>query len=382
VARESSFLVVVPTLDLARPFGRVPALWGLLKGLWSEGATVLVLPLEGTAPETPWWEALAPAAPRWPWERRASLKALEARLEAVIRSRPSLRGVFWLGGDLAWLKDLPLRLGQRHGLAQTWLDLGAPLSLLPLRESLAEQVRLLGGEDGASALAAAAARPAFSAESLPQFNLVVTPSQDSAGHLQALGARQVLDLPWGADPDLFTPQAPAGDPDLDLLFVGRGEEGRAAWMRHLVYAAAADSGLAVALAGEGFHPAAGSHPRLLGWVPPSRLPAWVGRSRVQAVVSRAGQAAVPGSPSPRLFELAALEGCCLCTPLAGLERFFEPGREVAACWSPAEVPGQLSALLKEPHLRRDMGRRARARVLDEHTMAHRARRLLRALQAL
>jgi hypothetical protein len=29
-----------------------------------------------------------------------------------------------------------------------------------------------------------------------------------------------------------------------------------------------------------------------------------------------------------------------------------------------------------------MGRRARARVLDEHTMAHRARRLLRALQAL
>ncbi|GEM_PF-5695722 len=381
-ARAASYLVVAPSLDLAQPLGRVPAVWGLLKGLWTEGAQVLALPLKGPAVESPWWQALAPAAGRWPWQGRDAGQALAARLDAAIQSHPGLRGVLWLGTDLASLRDLPLLLRQRHGLAQAWLDLDGPESLLCLRESLAEQVRLLGGEDGPAALARAAKRPAFSPDCLPQFDLVVTPSQEAAAHWRALGARQVLDLPWGADPDLFMPQPPQGDPDLDLLFIGSGEEGRAAWMRQLVYAAAADSGLAVALAGQGFHPAPGSHPRLLGQVPASQVPHWVGRSRVQAVVSRAGQAAVPGSLSPRLFELAAMEGCCLCTPLNGLDRFFEPGREVAACWSPAEVPGQLRTLLKEPLLRRDMGRRARARVLDEHTLAHRARRLLRALAAL
>jgi len=381
-ARAQSYLVVAPSLDLAHPGGRVPAVWGLLKGLATEGAQVLALALAGPAVESPWWQALAPASARWPWQSRDAHKALADRVESAIQSHPGLRGVLWLGTDLGLLQDLPLRLRQRHGLAQAWLDLDGPESLIPLREGLADQVRLLGGEDGPAALARAAARPAFSLESLPQFDLLVTPSQEGAQHWKALGARAALDLPWGADPELFMPQPPAGDPDLDLLFVGHGEEGRAAWMRHLVYAAAADSGLAVALAGQGFHPAPGSHPRLLGPVPVSQLAHWVGRSRVQAVVSRAGQAALPGSPSPRLFELAAMEGCCLCTPLNGLERFFEPGREVAACWSPAELPGQLRTLLKEPLLRRDMGRRARARVLDEHTLAHRARRLLRALDAL
>jgi spore maturation protein CgeB len=114
----------------------------------------------------------------------------------------------------------------------------------------------------------------------------------------------------------------------------------------------------------------------------SEVPRLAARSHVQAVITRATHAAVAGASTARLFELAALEGVLLCNPAAGQDAWFTPGREVAVCSSPAEVLAHLRTLVREPLLRREMGRRARRRVLDEHTTAVRARRLIQETEAL
>jgi spore maturation protein CgeB len=63
-------------------------------------------------------------------------------------------------------------------------------------------------------------------------------------------------------------------------------------------------------------------------------------------------------------------------PHAGIERWFEPGRELVVVESTEEALAAYRELVADPAQAEDLGRHARERVLDEHTYAHRARRLL------
>ena len=63
-------------------------------------------------------------------------------------------------------------------------------------------------------------------------------------------------------------------------------------------------------------------------------------------------------------------------PYAGIERWFEPGRELLVVEDADGAVGAYQDLLADPGAAEELGRRARERALDEHTYAHRARRLL------
>lgn len=76
------------------------------------------------------------------------------------------------------------------------------------------------------------------------------------------------------------------------------------------------------------------------------------------------------SPSVRLFEAAACGTPIISDRWEGLEEYFEPGREILVAESSDEVVEYLTSI--EEETRRQIGRRARRRVLDEHTPADRA----------
>ena len=63
-------------------------------------------------------------------------------------------------------------------------------------------------------------------------------------------------------------------------------------------------------------------------------------------------------------------------PHAGIERWFEPGSELLVVEDAEQALAAYRELLGDPAQAEAMGARARERVLDEHTYAHRARRLL------
>jgi spore maturation protein CgeB len=63
-------------------------------------------------------------------------------------------------------------------------------------------------------------------------------------------------------------------------------------------------------------------------------------------------------------------------PYEGIERWFEPGRELLVISSAEEATETYRELLADPASAEELGRRARERALDEHTYAQRARRLL------
>ncbi|MFO7306207.1 MAG: glycosyltransferase, partial [Gammaproteobacteria bacterium] len=75
----------------------------------------------------------------------------------------------------------------------------------------------------------------------------------------------------------------------------------------------------------------------------------------------------------RVFEAAGAAACLVCDVWDGIEQFLEPGREVLCVGSGEEVVSLMDAT--DAATARRIGEAARARVLAEHTYAHRAAQL-------
>ena len=76
------------------------------------------------------------------------------------------------------------------------------------------------------------------------------------------------------------------------------------------------------------------------------------------------------SPSVRLFEASACAAAILSDPWPGLEDFLTPNKEILLPTTPQEVA---KILRDTPETtRKILGQNARARILAEHTSAHRA----------
>lgn len=90
-------------------------------------------------------------------------------------------------------------------------------------------------------------------------------------------------------------------------------------------------------------------------------------------VTRATMIRAGYSPSVRLFEAAACETPIITDPWDGLDSFFQPGEEILAARSAEEVMEILRDMPEER--RREIGRRARRKVLSAHTAKHRAEEL-------
>jgi spore maturation protein CgeB len=134
-----------------------------------------------------------------------------------------------------------------------------------------------------------------------------------------------------------------------------------------------------ALGGRDFRGEVGSA-RLLGDVPFPAFPRAISAARINLCITRRSHASVYASSSCRPFELAAAGAAVVANPYDGIERWFEPGSELIVVGDAGEAVAAYQDLLDDPGQAEELGRRARERVLDEHTYRHRARRLLDLLE--
>jgi spore maturation protein CgeB len=108
-------------------------------------------------------------------------------------------------------------------------------------------------------------------------------------------------------------------------------------------------------------------------LPPAEHRAFYNRQRYTLNVTRADMIAAGWSPSVRLFEAAACATPIVSDRWSGIETLFVPDREIFL----ADTPQRVLQILRETaeDERSALAERARARVLAEHTAAHRARQL-------
>ncbi len=132
------------------------------------------------------------------------------------------------------------------------------------------------------------------------------------------------------------------------------------------------------LGGAGWDDRAGAaNLRYLGHLPPADHNAFNCSALAVLNITRDSMARNGFSPATRVFEAAGAGACLISDVWEGLENFLTPGEEVIACASGADVVAALSELT--PTDARRIGRRARERILAEHTYAMRARELERVL---
>ncbi len=384
-------LAVASAIDLDFRYGCTPAWWQLWKGLYEEGVDLIVTPYRGRPVESPWWRT-APNPAYLEGESFARARHLAARLRGdtllrraeenpedglgdrmtreviwrwvtprwrrhlerlVERERPDAVVVFTV--PMAHLRGVPSHLRARFEVPVVFYDGDAPMSLPEF-----------GGMDTGFNW--------YHDADPSEYDLLLSNSEGALDRLRELGARRAETLFWGADPELFAPQPV--EKEFDVLFYGYGDKFRREWVRALVgepSRALPDVGFA--LGGRDFQGDVG-RAQLIGDIPFNAFSRAISAASVNLCITRRAHASVYASATARPFELAAAGAAIVSNPYEGIERWFAPGSELLVAHDAEEATAAYRELLADPGQAEELGRRARERVLDEHTYRHRARRLL------
>ncbi len=219
-------------------------------------------------------------------------------------------------------------------------------------------------------------------DGLAGFDLVL--SYTGGGALEALrtrlGARRVVPIYGSVDPALHRPAPPRPEYNALLSYLGTYAADRQAALEMLFVEPAR------ALPDQRFVIGGAQYPEGFPWtpntffvhhLPPPEHPAFYCSSRITLNVTREAMARMGWCPSGRLFEAAACGVPILTDAWAGLDSFFEPGREILVAHSTEDA---LAALRMAPDELAAVARRARDRTLSEHSAARRAAEMVVAFE--
>jgi spore maturation protein CgeB len=238
--------------------------------------------------------------------------------------------------------------------------------------------------DAPETLAAALAEPGAGTfrPLIPRYDMILLygGGQPVQSAYARLGARASHLIYNAVDPDDYFPVAPVAERGCDLLFMGHRMPDREERVRALFFRAAEMApDLSFSLGGEGW----GGCPlppnaRWIGFVPTAEHRGWNCSARAVLNINRQAMAEYGYSPPTRVFEAAGCASCLITDAWAGVETFFEPGREILVAGSAEEIVAHLRAT--PPERAREIGAAARARVLREHTYDRRAELLEGAIE--
>lgn len=188
---------------------------------------------------------------------------------------------------------------------------------------------------------------------------------------QEYGSPAARPLYCSVDPEQYAPQA--ADARWDLGYMGTYSDDRQPGLERLLLSPAAES------ADGRFVVAGPNYPDTVKWpgnvariehLPPRDHARFYNEQRFTLNLTRADMREMGWSPSVRLFEASACGTPIISDYWEGLDSFFEFDREILVARSTADVLHYLRDLSDAE--RRAIGERARERVLNNHTAAHRA----------
>jgi len=209
---------------------------------------------------------------------------------------------------------------------------------------------------------------------IPEFNLILTygGGEPVIDAYHSWGAAECRPIYNALDPDTHYPVPPEQPFTGDLGFLGNRLPDREARVDKFFFRAAALVPQATfLLGGSGWSDKSmPKNVRYLGHVYTHQHNAFNCTPRMVLNISRESMARYGFSPATRVFEAAGAGACVVTDNWEGVELFLEPSEEVLV----ADDGDQIAKYVRDisPNTCREIGLRARRRVLAEHTYQHRA----------
>lgn len=371
-------LAITAALNLDYPQNATPAVWQLFKALYEEGCDIISIPYRGESVRSLWWrcydnpakfesdiyskllhknnsnvkkERLVPrlarsiVRPKW-----------KKRLSTVLTVEKEVDAVLFIGVPINHLNGLPSYIRNNHSIPVLFYDLDAPTSLPEY-----------GGFTFSYYLGA----------DLSEFDAIITTSDGSNHKIEKMGAQRTFTLHFGVDPDVYSPVSMQKQ-DIDVFFLG-GTRNREQYIDFMMMKPAEKLNRTFMVAGDGFSPSTLGKVQILKKIVFNSWRFVCARSKINLSIVRENHAKTYGTSVSRPFELAAMESCIVSSPHDGIEKWFEVGKEVLVVNNLLEALEVYNSLLDDEETRISMGKRARERVLKEHTSRHRARSLMQIL---
>jgi glycosyltransferase involved in cell wall biosynthesis len=381
-------LVIASTIDLKNKLGCTPAWWQLLKALYETGNEIIVIPYLGNPVETLWWRTYDNPCTR---ESNIYNAYLEARkgsgkspseknlltpiatqfikhyirpkwakyLGKVIEKEPDTSLLLFMSVPINHITGIPSKIRTRFRIPVVFYDGDMP-TILP-KYTVGRGFKFNYYEDS----------------NLSEYDAFFTNSKGCIPDLEAMGARNVHPLYYAVDSSLVAPIEVKKD--IDISFFGYGSEFREEWIEKLITIPSRQMpNVKFVVAGGGFGVNLGNA-KMIGDLSYSQWRQFCCRSKISLNITRWSHANVYASSTSRPFELAAFGSCIVSQPYNGIGEWFEVGKEMLVVNSAEEAIGTYKRLLKNNKERAEMGRRARERVLKEHTFKHRAAEFMKVI---
>ena len=265
-----------------------------------------------------------------------------------------------VGADDALLEEEVLRRGSSSTRVAFW-DVDAPATLAHVEQSPRDPFR----------------------ELIPRYDFIFTYGGGGPVVTQYmdLGAKNCFPIYNGLDPDTHHPVAPDPKFKCDLAFVGNRLPDREARVEEFFLAATERAPeFQFLLGGEGW----GSknlpkNVRRIGHVRTAYHNVINCSARLVLNINRESMARTGFSPPTRVFEAAGGAACLVTDAWAGVEEFFQPGREILVATNAEDVVQYLRDI-RPPHAR-SIGSAMHARALRDHLYESRAKLVDTILQA-
>jgi len=282
-----------------------------------------------------------------------NLLALASQADVVVKHS----GV---GADDELLESRVLDCQSSHTRVAFW-DVDAPATLARVESNLRDPFRAL----------------------IPQYDFVFTygGGPPVVEHYTRLGAQNCHPIYNGFDPDYHHPQQPDETLACDVAFVGHRLPDREKRVEDFFFRAAQiGPEMKFVLGGEGWGgKALPPNVRWIGHVATNRHNVVNRSARMVLNINRDSMANVGFSPPTRVFEAAGAGACMITDCWPGIDRFFEPEREILIASNAEEIVEALRRLTAEDcHA---IGNAMRRRALREHTYEFRVQAVDEVLQA-
>ena len=395
---KTKLLILTSTLDLRLPYGCTSAWWYLFKALYELDVDLLVTVYQGRVVPSPFWTSYENPC-YWEGYIFAKLKAIKSQLSQqshtmenlkrtgefqnrlelhlartfirprwrehilnILQKNQGVDAVLFVNVPFNQLRGIPLEIRNNYHIPVIGYDPDMPVSL-PGYGGFATGFRIYEDAD------------------LQEYDLFIGNSKGGIEKLKQMGAKDVQFLGWSVDPDIIKPVA-VPQQNIDVFFYGYGDEYRQDWIKAmLVDPSYRWPGKFFGIRGSGFKLNLGKVHSIKD-IPINRLRELCCSSKINVNIGRESHTQVYGSSSMRPFELAAMECCMVSNPYLGLEEWFEPEQEMFVLTRPEEVIELYTWLWSHEEQRHKIGKKARERVLKEHTHRHRARQLLEMVRGL